>query len=270
MVLNIKQVSEAYSKLLDQEDWHISSPSYICILKRFDSGNLPYDQHLIVDSVSAFNLTSMEHQFNAQHITSKNKYGLIVAIIAWISVTVQFCVGHVGIINFFSYFTILCNLLIAISLTFSILLAERPAGKFFAKLSVQSAIALYIFIVSLVYNVALRGIVTLSGLAWAVDNMLHVAVPMLYLLFWFFYKAKGTLQWKDGIYWAIFPLCYLFYSLIRGAVTQWYPYPFLNAAKFGYPTVMINISVMLAVYLIAGFILIAITRRAGATIKAGH
>ena len=41
---------------------------------------------------------------------------------------------------------------------------------------------------------------------------------------------------------------------------NWYPYPFLNAAVSGYKQVGINVVIMIAVFFVAGIILIAITR----------
>jgi len=76
------------------------------------------------------------------------------------------------------FFTIQCNLLIAISLTCTALAPHAAPGIFFSKLSVQTAIALYIFIVELVYNLVLRRLHDWQGLQWVVDNLLHVIVPV--------------------------------------------------------------------------------------------
>lgn len=190
----------------------------------------------------------------------KNTCAIALACVAWFSIILQLYLTDETISNFFSYFTILCNLLIALSLTLSVLSPKSKPGIFFSNLSVQSAIALYIFIVSLVYNLVLRGLLVLTGWQFFLDNMLHVVVPILYILFWLFYRTKGILKWQDGMYWIFFPLFYLLYSLIRGSIIKWYPYPFLNAIKYGYAQVILNILIMLVVFLVAGLILIFITR----------
>ncbi len=187
-------------------------------------------------------------------------FALIVAASAWFSLAAQFYIISLSGIYYLSYFTTLCNLLIAVSLSCAVLIPASAAGKFFSKLSVQSAIALYIFIVSVVYNTVLRGLLVLEGWEYFLDNMVHVVNPVLYILYWLFYRASGKLVLKDGINWLIFPLIYLIYSLIRGAVLNWYPYPFLNAGRLGYPAVLLNIAVMLAVFLAAGMGMIVITR----------
>lgn len=202
----------------------------------------------------------MDTQLKTKQATIKNIYAAIIAVLAWISIGLQYYITDLSSVNFFSYYTTLCNLLIATGLTFSVGLPNRPIGRFFSDLSVQSAIATYIFIVSLVYNLILRGLWILTGLERILDNMVHVVVPILYIIYWILFRSKGTLKWLDGIYWAVFPFLYLVYSLIRGSILQWYPYPFLNTFKFGYEKVAINISLMLGVFIITGLILILITR----------
>lgn len=198
--------------------------------------------------------------------TFSNVYATALALIAWFCIGFQLYLTDESVANFFSYFTILCNLLIALSLSCSTFWPQSAAGQFFSRLSVQSAIALYIFIVSLVYNLVLRGIWVLTGWQLFLDNMLHVVIPVLYILYWLFFRSKGNLHWRDGVYWVLFPFFYLIYSLVRGSVINWYPYPFLNASKFGYGKVFVNIAAMLLVFLLAGLALIAITRRVKAEI----
>ena len=187
-------------------------------------------------------------------------YAIALALITWISVGMQLELMTGTIANFFSYFTIQCNLLIAISLTFAVLMPQSAPGKFFSQLSVQTSIALYIFIVGLVYNVVLRSLHHWEGLQWWVDNMLHVVIPVLYLLYWFLFRTSGFIARKDSVKWILFPAAYLVYTLVRGSIVDWYPYPFLNAVNLGYERVLLNIAVMLSIFLVAGIILIAFTR----------
>lgn len=162
--------------------------------------------------------------------------------------------------NFFSYFTILSNLLVAVSSTLSLIFPRNPAGIFFSRTSVRTAIAVYIFIVGLVYNLVLRQIWSPTGLQLLADNLLHVGVPVAYLLFWFAAGQEERLSWKQMPPWLIFPAVYLVYSLIRGAMTGWYPYPFLNAARLGYAKVAFNALGVLLAILITGTGLIALNR----------
>ncbi len=197
----------------------------------------------------------------------------IIVLVAWLGIILQFYLilqttGATGYstrklaINFFSYFTILSNLLVAVCLS-SVLLSPRSMlGTFFSKIPVQSAIGVYIFIVGLVYNLVLRGILTLTGLNWIVDNILHVLVPVLYVLYWFVFTPKRSLQWKNILPWLIFPLFYLVYSLIRGPLAHWYPYPFLDTEKLGYGKVIVNSFFVLTAFLVVSLLLVAYNRSA--------
>lgn len=191
---------------------------------------------------------------------NKKFFAIGIACLTWASIGVQYYLGTGSAINFFSFFTIQCNLLVAISLTISTLAPDSVPGRFFSSLSAQSAIALYIFIVGLVYNLVLRGMFELTGWHWIVDNMLHVVIPVLYIFYWLYHRSAGTLHWRDSVYWIIFPFLYLSYSLYRGSIVQWYPYPFLNVMNLGYPAVFTNIAMIIMVFLVAGAGLIYITR----------
>jgi len=203
------------------------------------------------------------------HSNSK-VFAIVLAGLTWASIGVQYYLGTGSAINFFSFFTIQCNLLIAISLTISALSPESGPGRFFSSLSVQSAIALYIFIVGLVYNLVLRGMFVLTGWHWIVDNMLHVVIPVLYILYWLYFRSSGTLHWRDSLYWIIFPFLYLAYSLYRGSIVQWYPYPFLHATNLGYSTVLTNIGMIIVVFLMAGAGLIFITRASDSNVTGSN
>lgn len=202
----------------------------------------------------------------------KKRGAASIAITAWIAVILQFYLilqttGTTGfstfktVTNFFSYFTILSNLLVAVCLTTSLISPTSGVGSFFSKWSVQSAIAVYIFIVGLVYNLVLRGLFTLTGLNWIVDNLLHVVVPVLYVLYWFIFTPKKVLQWKNLAPWLIFPALYLLYSLLRGPMADWYPYPFLHAGKIGYGQVTINSVFVLLAFMLTGLGVIAYNRQ---------
>lgn len=195
----------------------------------------------------------------------------LIALVAWFALVLQFILildpavpTGIGllmrIINFFSYFTILSNILVAICLTAVVTASSSAVGRFFSRVPVQSAIAVYIFIVGLVYNLVLRNIWAPTGWQLAADNLLHVAVPLLFLLYWFLFTPTRTLQWKQLFPWLIFPAIYLLYSLVRGAGTGWYPYPFLNAGELGYKKVAVNSLAVLIAFVVVGAGIIGISR----------
>ncbi len=192
--------------------------------------------------------------------TSKKVFEFVVLLISWFAVLLQLILLKESIFNFISYFTILCNLLVAISLTAVIVAPNTSIGKYFSLITVKSGIVLNIFIVGLVYNTVLRGIWDPKGWQLVADNLLHVAVPVLYVLYWIVFTQKGTLKWKDGMKWVYFPFAYLIYSLIRGHFEDWYPYPFLNVIEFGYAQVFINAGFVVIAFLLFGALIIWVDR----------
>ncbi|MFC0774837.1 Pr6Pr family membrane protein [Terrimonas alba] len=169
--------------------------------------------------------------------------------------------------RFLLFFTILTNLLVAIS-TSSILLAPQSKwGQFFSRPASLTAVALYIFIVGLVYNIILRNIWEPAGLQKWVDEALHVAVPLLFILFWLFFVPKGDLKWRHAIFWLIYPGLYLIYAMLRGVVEGFYPYPFIDAGQLGYTRVLINATGLLLVFIITGLLFIGVDKLKGAALK---
>lgn len=195
----------------------------------------------------------------------------IIAIVGWFALACQFYLllkkaqadnipVVTAIINYFSFFTILSNLLVAMACTCPLIAPSSRAGKFFSRYTVQSGITLAIIIVGATYSIALRHIWKPEGWQKVADVLLHDIVPILYALFWFFFVPKGVLQWRDLPYWLIYPLVYLVYSLLRGAIINRYPYYFIDANAIGYPKALLNIGLVTVAFFLIGSLLVAINR----------
>ena len=165
-----------------------------------------------------------------------------------------------SVTNFFSYFTILSNLLVAVSITARLLSPTSSIGRFFSGVRTYSAICLYITIVGIIYSIALRHIWNPQGQQLIADRLLHDWVPLLYLLTWILFTPKNQLAWKNSWAWLLFPAAYLIYTLVRGSITGWYPYPFIHAGELGYGKVAINTLGVLAAFVITGAGLVAINK----------
>jgi len=144
------------------------------------------------------------------------------------------------VVQYFSFFTILTNLLVALCFTVLWLQPQQGSLRLFFKPKLQSALAVYIVVVGVVYNLILRFIWEPQGLQMLVDELLHSVIPVLFVLYWFLYTDKKDLQWKDAFLWMAYPLIYSAYILIRGFFTDLYPYPFIDVATLGYQQVLIN------------------------------
>jgi len=192
---------------------------------------------------------------------AKRTFSIILAIVAWIAIIVNFKYSHEKLSNFLSYFTIISNTLIALAMTVTGFAPRSASGRFVSKPQVVSALALYIIIVALVYNINLRNTWAVSGMLSITDYFIHVFIPVAYLVYWFLYTPKKSLYWKNIAPWLILPLLYLSYSLIRGAITGWYPYPFANVTHLGYRQVLINSAVVTLGFALIGVLLVFINRK---------
>lgn len=187
-----------------------------------------------------------------------------IAFIGWLAVVVQFYLmmqNRVAtvpetIIRFFSFFTILTNILVAISFTILAIGKNASSYRFFSTTNVITAITTYIFIVGLVYNTVLRSVWDPHGVQLYVDEALHVATPVLCLLYWFLFVPGRSLKWKDAIAWLLYPLIYLVYLLARGAVSNFYPYFFINVDELGYSKVFVNAVYVTLVFLLVSLLMI--------------
>ncbi len=141
--------------------------------------------------------------------------------------------GRFSPVNFFSYFTIETNILVFVTLLLSAIAVAMGKNS---KLDVlRSAVTVYILIVGIGFSVLLAGIegITLTAVPW--DNVvLHYIMPVAMLIDFLIDRPKRTIQFKKSLPWLLFPVVYVTYSLIRGALTGWYPYPFLNPEPNGY------------------------------------
>lgn len=154
------------------------------------------------------------------------------------------------IIRYFSFFTILTNILVALCCTVLLINKNKRWCKFFSNSKTITAITVYITVVGLVYNLILRFLWRPQGLQLLVDELLHSVIPVFFILFWVFFIPKAKLKAKDILPWLIYPFVYVVYILIRGALTGVYPYPFIDVKELGYNRVLLNSGVLVIVFIV--------------------
>ena len=138
------------------------------------------------------------------------------------------------VMRFLSFFTILSNLMAAFWFTTLLINAPRSLANFFAQPKVQTAITIYITVVGLGYAILLRALWAPQGLQWIADELLHSVNPLLVVVYWIAFVPKKEIEHKDLLPWLILPTVYLIYTLLRGALVGWYPYPFIDVSALGY------------------------------------
>jgi len=228
---------------------------------------MPGVLYMELDLQSSFRNIQMKH-------SGSLRFGCVMfaALLAWFGLGLQLYVILVGahakgistiaeVVRFFSFFTILTNILVALTLTASLPQTATNDRHFFRRATVQSAVAVYIAFVGLAYSLLLRHLWDPEGLQRIADLILHDIIPVLYIVYWLSFVQKGRLRPKDIVGWLAYPIAYLFYSLVRGALTGLYAYPFVDVGALGYPRALINATLLLVAFVVLSLLLIALDRR---------
>ncbi|HEU4715801.1 MAG TPA: Pr6Pr family membrane protein [Candidatus Saccharimonadales bacterium] len=141
--------------------------------------------------------------------------------------------------NFFSFFTIQSNLVAALLLvTVGAYILLGKSGRTVAYL--RGALTLYMTMTGVIYVLLLSGYEqALQTTIPAVNIILHYIMPVVILADWLAFPPDKKLLFRIALVcWLAYPLLYLAYSLIRGAITGWYPYPFINPTLSGWPNLI--------------------------------
>ncbi|MCX2482325.1 Pr6Pr family membrane protein [Pedobacter sp. MR2016-24] len=194
----------------------------------------------------------------------KNLFIAVSVLLGWFAVIAQLVLYIINrtvsltetLFRFFSYFTILSNILVALCFTALLVKPKSAWGRIFTHSKVISGTVVYIIVVSAVYNLVLRQLWNPEGLQKIVDVILHSTMPMLFVAHWLFRVPKNELQWKNAFAWLLFPLLYIILVLIRGTFSDFYPYPFVDVSESGYNAVLINCAGLFIIFLVLSLLVI--------------
>ena len=162
-------------------------------------------------------------------------------------------------IDYFSYFTILTNILLVLVYLGAIVKGQRWL-MLFRRPVTRAAAAATITLVGGFYHFFLAGLWEMDGLLSFVTVILHYVTPVLYLFWYVAFNRTGTLKWTVVPLMLAYPVVYLVYVLIRGALIGEYPYPVLDAAALGYAQLAINVLGLLIALLVLNVLAVAADR----------
>lgn len=190
----------------------------------------------------------------------------ILSCFAWFALIPQFFITissdkapwFENFIRYFSYFTLLTNAMVAVCSTTLLLAPNSSWGRFFARTGTATAIAVYITIVALIYNTVLRSLAQFEGLQKILNEVQHVIVPVLFVLYWCVFVNKSSLRWKDFLPWLWYPFAYLLFVLIRGSFSNFYPYPFIHLGNLGLRQTLLNAALMGVLFMLMSLAFIGI------------
>lgn len=190
---------------------------------------------------------------------------ILAAIIAQLVYSLSFDLPDVPffLVNFFSFFTIQSNVLAAASLLVGAWFCfTRPIDPAWFNLALAATVT-YMATTGVVYNLLLRQVSLdqASTLGWS-NEILHLVAPIYMVLVWLFSPGRTAVPWNRLWVVAVYPVVWSMYTMLRGAVTGWYPYPFLDPAQpGGYGAVVIYIIAIASVILLTGAGVVWLSRR---------
>jgi hypothetical protein len=164
-------------------------------------------------------------------------------------------------LNFFSYFTIQSNLIaIAVFLLGAAWTRREPSAGWEL---VRGGAVVYITVTLVVFALLLSDVNVDTQLPW-VDTVVHRVMPIAVIVDWLIDPPRHRIPFRSSLVWLAYPLVWIGYTLVRGPLAGWYPYPFLDPADGGYGSV--------AVYVVAifgfGTLLCALVAWVGSTLGA--
>lgn len=146
--------------------------------------------------------------------------------------------------NFLSFFTVESNLIAAaVFLLTGVAALQATSHARFAML--RGAATLCMTLTGVIYFLLLRGLEASlqTPIPW-VNAVLHYITPLAVLADWLV-DPPHRIPFRRALAWLLFPVAYILYSLVRGPIVDWYPYPFLNANENSYGQIALTSFFML-------------------------
>jgi hypothetical protein len=181
-------------------------------------------------------------------------YRVALAVLVLVALGIQFNVARHSAAfipqSFFSFFTNLSNLFGAGVFIYTAITGRR--GLVVDLL--RGAAVEYLAITGVVYALLLSGTSESLGVLPWVNVVVHEIMPVAVIVDWVIVPPSHRIPLKRAMIWLVFPIAFMVYSLIRGAMIDWYPYPFLDPGKVGGYTSVAIYGVCIAI----AFVLIAL------------
>jgi hypothetical protein len=136
--------------------------------------------------------------------------------------------------RFYAYFTIQSNLIGVVALLWAFQRRNAPPSR---RLDLfRGAATTYLTVTFFVVILFLQDEDLQLQVAW-IDAVLHRVMPVVLVLDWLIDPPDTHLRYRDALWWLVYPVAWLAFTLVRGASDGWYPYPFLDPANGGYGSV---------------------------------
>jgi hypothetical protein len=203
---------------------------------------------------------------------SRAWHGVLVLMVA-ASLVVQIVLSVAGgsgaepalstrLVRLASYFTIQSNVLVLIS---AVAIVVRPDadGPVWRVLRLDAVLS--ILITGIVYSTVLAGIDNPQGAAAFSNFGFHYFAPWWALAGWLLFGPRPRIDRRTLTRAVLWPVLWIGYTLLHGAISDWYPYPFTDVVQLGYPAVLRNLAVVLLITVALATLLRTLDQRLAAT-----
>jgi len=164
----------------------------------------------------------------------------------------SFATTPARVVNFFSFFTVQSNILVAVTTGLLAVSLDRRT-TLFRVLRLDAVIC--ITVTGVVFHLALASLQELTGWDALADFVLHTLSPALGLLGWVFFGPRRQLTPRIVRWTLLAPVGWLTYALAYGAMVDdrhgndYYAYPFMNAQVHGYVVALLRCSLVAVLFL---------------------
>ncbi|MET0672312.1 MAG: Pr6Pr family membrane protein [Microbacterium pygmaeum] len=167
------------------------------------------------------------------------------------------------LINLFSYFTIQSNLFV-LGTSAALAVSIHRDSRLWRVLRLDAMLG--IIITGLVYDFVLAQLVHPTGWALAATIGFHYISPWATLLGWLVFGPRPRMGWRVMAFAFIWPIAWLVLTFVRGGLTGWWPYPFLDVNLIGLGDSVRNSAVILLIAVGIAALLVVLDKRMPALI----
>lgn len=160
-------------------------------------------------------------------------YRIAFGVLALVAVVRKYYVDGDTVANWLSKFTMESNAFTALVLLGGALLTG-PLIMSATWDRLRGATVMYMVMTFIIYGVLISGFDNpfTTSRHWT-HTVLHQLMPVVVVLDFAIRPLLHRLTWRDALGWCVYPIVFLVYSLMRGAIIDWYPYNFMNPHKVG-------------------------------------
>lgn len=193
---------------------------------------------------------------------------VITALVAWFALGLQLYVVvteaprgeaiFTALLQYFSSFAVLATIVAALVASG---LAANP---------IRNSSAFPTFRLDSLFMITLSGLIALVVVnpLWepkpgqaAADYVLNYVVPVLVLAVYAAFGPRPRLEFRNIGPAFVIPVLWIVYTLAHGAISQWYPYAFINVETYGYGRVAANLAIMLLIGLLIAAVFVLIDKK---------